>query len=232
MKLASVGNMIQFTKLFLVTTTVVQSGDYHLRTVVRRHDGINETYVVDDAGYTFNETVKWCAHLGGRLPMPRDAESLNFLVEKALMKYTSGYSEWAWMGRKSSYMSMCSNQWLDGHPVDMIFRSYSSSYNCDTCHGKSCCAMFVITSSSYLNRTGFLSCSHLNKRVLNGHFRFEELVSVLHHNRDTSHQNNHMNSYCSYHNWTVFNHRPSSDLDSTLLQEIGASYSSSGHCYL
>ena len=56
--LASVGNMIQFTKLFLVTTAVVQSGDYHLRTVVRRHYEINETYIVDDGGYTFNETVK------------------------------------------------------------------------------------------------------------------------------------------------------------------------------
>ena len=109
--------------------------------------------------------------------MPHDNVTFNFLMDTVIVKGFS-VSE-TWLGRKSSYMSGCSNQWLDGSPVDMKFSVYNDQ-NCDSCHGKFCCAMKVWSDRDH-KQIYFANCDSAARRVciLQSDFisKFEKLIS-------------------------------------------------------
>ena len=103
--------------------------------------------------------------------------NFDFLMDTVIVK---GFSvSQTWLGRKSSYMSTCSNQWLDGSPVDMKFPRYND-LECDSCHRKSCCAMKVNREDDR-KVTYFDNCDSTAKRIciLQGDFipKFEKLIS-------------------------------------------------------
>ena len=102
--------------------------------------------------------------------------NFDFLMDTVIVK---GFSvSQTWLGRKSSYMSTCSNQWLDGSPVDMKFPRYND-LECDSCHGKPCCAMKVWNDHRH-KQTYFYNCDSTARRVciLQGDFipKFEQLI--------------------------------------------------------
>lgn len=115
--------------------------------------------------------------------MPHNEDYFNFLVEKALMKYddlSSGYSYYilhglGWGARRPP----CSNEWLNGYPVDMVF--YTRMYECRNCFRRSCYAMFLSIEPDYLNSTGFESCSQPHKQVCisDGDHRFKIEDSLI-----------------------------------------------------
>ena len=136
---------------------------YPWRTVVRPGSTLNETYIIHDVGYTFEEAKSWCDKLRGHLPMIHNKEDLEFLMNYAVIKDYPGYTA-TWLGRTPiSKSATCSPTWLTGEEVS--YNKFDSVNSCSVCKKKDCCAMIVYNSGLYFNRVDYVNCTTPGRKV-------------------------------------------------------------------
>ena len=153
---------------FVSITSCITSGwqEYPWRIFLRSVGGINQTYIVHDAGYTYHESKEWCDSLGGHLPIIHSQEDLDFLTLKVIGKDSKGFTGYTWTGLTPvSTSSQCPSVWLDGSHVTSPLNSYIG-YGCSNC-SPGCCAMSVSSSGLlyHFQTMFFLPCSHLHRKV-------------------------------------------------------------------
>jgi hypothetical protein len=131
--------------------------------VVRPGSTLNETYIIHDVGYTFDEAKAWCDKLRGHLPVVHNKEDLDFLMNYAVIKDYPGFTA-TWMGRTPvSKSGSCSPTWLTGEEV--TFSKFDSVNSCSVCKKKDCCAMIVYNSGSYFSRIDYVNCTTPARKV-------------------------------------------------------------------
>jgi hypothetical protein len=123
----------------------------------------NQTYIVSDGGFTFQESKNWCDYLGGQLPIVKYQNDLDFLM-KVIGKFNRNrkiqiYD--TWMGREPFSYSQCSDKWLDASPL-----TYTQAIkgNCSACN-KPCCAMTVANDESEFAQMFFAECHEKIRKV-------------------------------------------------------------------
>lgn len=135
------------------------------RIFYRSHNGIKDTYIIDDNGhFSFNSTVVWCSQLGGKLPVILDQSDYDFLMEEVILVSSPGGSFKSWMGRKASSDSVCSSEWMDNTVVKYPFEEMEKE-NCSSCSSYNCCAMYIMNDRDNFGKIGHQSCQSTARRV-------------------------------------------------------------------
>lgn len=161
--------LIIFGTYFLLATLLTCSSSRFTRLpwriFYRSHDGMKETYIIDDNGhFSLNQSLVWCENLGGKLPVVQDQADFDFLMEEVILQSSPGGSFRTWIGRKTVFKTACSDVWMDGSLVKYPFTEVSSE-NCLSCVDHNCCAMFVLNDRENFGKTGHQSCESGARRV-------------------------------------------------------------------
>lgn len=160
---------------FIALTLIVSHNcqHYHHQRIYYRtlNESIITTYIIDDNGYTFNESKEWCDQLGGQLPIFHSQEEFDFLMDLVVIKGSPGHCDNTWVGRRpvSRKQYHLPKTWLDGSPIDYNFTSWGDR---TYCKDDDCCGLYV---SNTLDRrtVWFSDCSSRHRKVC----QFSRLVT-------------------------------------------------------
>ena len=114
----------------------------HCTIIHRTSDGLNETYIFDNqiAANPFNQSVKWCEKLGGKMPIIHSDDDMDFL--HLVLKHVKLARYGVWIGAKPvSNTSNCPNQWLDG--TNVTYKFDFDDDGCLACERRDCCAVYL-----------------------------------------------------------------------------------------
>lgn len=132
-----------------------------------------QTYIIDDNGFTLNESLEWCNEMSGVLPVIRSPEDLNFLIDEVFMRGSPGYCENTWLGLHPVFLSSLPkakkpkhNQkkylWMDNSTVDYALPFASRSY----CAQEDCCGLHAgINLEDHRGTVWFSDCQARHRRV-------------------------------------------------------------------
>lgn len=135
---------------------------FPIRTALRVLPDHNETWIINDGGFWFFESKFWCDKLGGQMPIIRNADDLDFLLNRVIVNNSAGYDSSVWLGRKAVGDTIECADWMDGSKVEYEFKQLRGCYSCSDL---SCCAMSLLFDEKNYGYATFGSCSYSKRRV-------------------------------------------------------------------